>query len=165
MSPTPYLSPGPQPRPCVSCTAGLSTGQPLGQRSLDGARGRAGLSRSPLSLLLGQGGSCRARNSLSQGWLTGLPVSWGPQLSCPSLLLEWQALRKGPSARPFSQSLPAPLLPSRVPESQALGAPLRILLVSLWDSLLGSPRGALEFHGGWGTGGESWGLQAPGRLE
>lgn len=46
-----------------------------------------------------------------------------------------------------------------------LGAPLGILLVSLWEGLLGGPQGALEFHGGQGTGGESWGLQALEKLE
>lgn len=75
----------------------------------------------------------------------------------------------GTKEEPKSQALlPAstysPLL-SRVPGSKVLGAPLGILLVSLWMGLLGDPRGALEFYGAQGTGEGSWGLQALGWLE
>jgi len=112
-APAPYLSPGPQPGPCVSSTAGLGTGQPLGQRSLGGAGCQAGLSRGLLSVLLGHGGGGRARNALSQDGLTGLPIPRGTQHSRPSLLLERQALRKGPPLRaqtllPASASRPPP---------------------------------------------------------
>lgn len=46
-----------------------------------------------------------------------------------------------------------------------LGAPLGILLVSLWEGLLGGPEGTLESYGAQGAGEGSWGLQALGRLE
>lgn len=107
----------------------------------------------------------------------------GQELALPRLA-HWPSCLLGPPARlpqpppgmagteegpkrqtllPVSTCSPSPQ--QGIPESQAPGAPLRVLLVSLRDSLLGSPQGALEFHGHWGTGGESWGLQAPGRLE
>lgn len=112
-APAPYLSPGPQPGPCVSSTAGLDTGQPLGQRSLGGAGCQVGLSCGLLSVLLGHGGGGRARNTVSQGGLGGLHVPRGTQHSRPSLLRERQALRKGPPPRaqtllPASASNPPP---------------------------------------------------------
>lgn len=46
-----------------------------------------------------------------------------------------------------------------------LGAPLGILLVSLWEGLLGGSLGTLESYGAQGAGEGRWGLQALGRME
>lgn len=122
-----------------------------------------------LRLLHGRPGHRAASGPTLPGWcrVPGRPLPRSAQ--CPPWpRRRWQGQERTLPRRAHWPSHPQrhPAQPPQpAPARQALGAPLRILLPFLWEGWLEGRPGALELHGGWGTGDESWDPPAPGRLE